>query len=234
MSINFSLLSFSYNFRKQLKGRCHNCGKHFLSKLGPKFSVSNIGVICSWCKVAYHKTEQCFDVTTENNICDLGLHKKIIIPPSWIIKLPRKGSFKSSLKHSPKRSASQGCADNVSLVEIVRKNGRIGPAINVATSVGVGPTGSGSTGAVRPGQSQHSSFVLKPIPSPSLCPVIVFVNPKSGGNQGAKLMQKFQWLLNPRQVFVTLKIYILSIKIFLGFCIFKLYIRFLTTNIQYL
>lgn len=32
-------------------------------------------------------------------------------------------------------------------------------------------------------------------------PVIIFINPKSGGNQGVKLLQKFQWHLNPRQVF---------------------------------
>lgn len=168
-----------------------------------------MGVICSWCKVAYHKTDQCFDANKENNICDLGLHKRIIVPPSWIIKLPRKGSFKSSLKHSPKRSASTAAADSICLVDIVRKNGRIGPAVQAPGAGAGAKTGSGT-----------HSFILKPIPSPGLCPVIVFVNPKSGGNQGAKLMQKFQWLLNPRQVILP--------KLYTMFAIVSLFLRCLT------
>ncbi|XP_078271229.1 diacylglycerol kinase zeta isoform X2 [Rhinoraja longicauda] len=44
-------------------------------------------------------------------------------------------------------------------------------------------------------------FIIKPIPSNLMKPLLVFVNPKSGGNQGAKIIQSFMWYLNPRQVF---------------------------------
>ncbi|CAG0887545.1 unnamed protein product [Darwinula stevensoni] len=59
-------------------------------------------------------------------------------------------------------------------------------------------SGSGSSGA---GSTEDKAFALKPIPGSSVSPLLVFINPKSGGNQGLKLLQKFQWLLNPRQVF---------------------------------
>lgn len=86
------------------------------------------------------------------------------------LQVPRKGSFKSSLKTSPNKRRQQQMARQESKDQ-----------------------GERSSVTAKP-------FCIKPIPS-KISPVLVFLNPKSGGNQGAKLMQKFQWLLNPRQVF---------------------------------
>ncbi|XP_023345984.1 eye-specific diacylglycerol kinase isoform X2 [Eurytemora carolleeae] len=159
--------------RKQMKGKCISCHKNFQSKLGSKFSSAAVGINCSWCKLALHNSDTCRALVVSNPVCDLGVHSGIIIPPSWIIKLPRKGSFKSSIKNSPKRSGEH----RLQICEKVRTE--------QATKV----------------PKEHPTFLLKPIPVAHGCPVIVFLNPKSGGNQGEKLMQKFQWLLNPRQVF---------------------------------
>ena len=137
---------------------------------------------CSWCKVAYHNKDSCFNTQRIEEECKLGVHSSIVVPPSWIVKLPRKGSFKSSLRKSPKkRSSKKKNKEKVqrSIRDVQRKLTRIYLFQD----------------------KDLKAFVIKPIPSTTVTPVLVFINPKSGGNQGTKLLQKFQWLLNPRQVF---------------------------------
>ncbi|XP_061176607.1 diacylglycerol kinase zeta-like isoform X2 [Saccostrea echinata] len=145
--------------RRRQEGKCKQCGKSFQQRFAFQ-SKEIIAISCSWCKAAYHNKVSCFMMQHIEEQCTLGAHQSIIVPPSWIIKLPKKGSFKSSLRK--KRRAS-----------IKRKKGK----------------------------EENRPFIIKPIPSPLLKPLLVFINPKSGGNQGAKLMHKFCWWLNPRQVF---------------------------------
>lgn len=100
-----------------------------------------------------------------------GNYAPIIVPPSWIVKLPSKGNFKSSIRVSNKNQA------NNKKNKLASKRGK------------------------KDDRREQRAFIVKPIPSAEVIPVIVYINPKSGGNQGVKLLGKFQQLLNPRQVF---------------------------------
>ncbi|TRY74667.1 hypothetical protein TCAL_11921 [Tigriopus californicus] len=152
--------------RTNLKGKCKGCGKSFQGKLAFGSSKEVVGESCSWCKYSYHMKDQCQKDKSQDDFCCLGVHKSVIVPSTWILKVPRKGSFKSSLKNSPSKNRR-----------------RKAEASSPTAEEGLRP------------------FCIKPIPDHKISPLLVFLNPKSGGNQGAKLMQKFQWLLNPRQVF---------------------------------
>lgn len=52
-----------------------------------------VAISCSWCKTAFHNKESCFNIQRIGENCTLGIHQDIIVPPSWIVKLPRKVSL---------------------------------------------------------------------------------------------------------------------------------------------
>ncbi|KRX89325.1 putative diacylglycerol kinase K06A1.6 [Trichinella pseudospiralis] len=66
-------------------GRCFKCSKSFQSKLMNKEVVV---IMCSWCKVSYHNKAKCFNTDLIEQTCDFGALKDIIIPPTWINKIP--------------------------------------------------------------------------------------------------------------------------------------------------
>ncbi|XP_051159647.1 eye-specific diacylglycerol kinase isoform X1 [Leptopilina boulardi] len=170
--------------RRSQKGKCSNCGKSFQSKLS--FSSKEIiAVSCSWCKTAYHNKESCFNVDRIGENCELGTNSSIIVPPSWIVKLPKKGSFKSSLRKSPRRNKKTSGSTSAASSRRKIKDSKEKE----------------NNKEKEKDEKEQKLWVIKPIPTTTVKPVIVFINPKSGGNQGSKLLQKFQWLLNPRQVF---------------------------------
>ncbi|XP_049311749.1 eye-specific diacylglycerol kinase isoform X3 [Bactrocera dorsalis] len=158
--------------RKMEKGKCKQCGKAVQGKLFGSKEI--VALSCAWCHEVYHNKESCFNQAKIGEECTLGNYAPIIVPPSWIVKLPTKGNFKSSIRVNNKT--------NVTITSSKKK-------------------GASKRQKQKEEKKEPRAFIVKPIPSPDVIPVIVFINPKSGGNQGVKLLGKFQHLLNPRQVF---------------------------------
>ncbi|XP_077370596.1 diacylglycerol kinase zeta-like isoform X2 [Festucalex cinctus] len=151
--------------RRRQEGKCKQCGKGFQQKFA-FHSKEIVAISCSWCKQAFHNKVSCFMLPQIEEVCPIGAHAALIVPPSWIVRVRR---CQASMKSSKKKKRTS----------FKRKSSKKG------------------TEDVR----QWKPFIIRPIPSPLMKPLVVFVNPKSGGNQGTKILQSFMWYLNPRQVF---------------------------------
>ncbi|XP_061833347.1 diacylglycerol kinase zeta-like isoform X4 [Nerophis lumbriciformis] len=151
--------------RRREEGKCKQCGKAFQQKFA-FHSKEIVAISCSWCKQAYHNKVSCFMLHQIEEVCPIGVHAALIVPPSWIVRVRR---CQTSMKTSKKKKRT-------SFKRKINKK---------ATEDG----------------RQWKPFTIRAIDSPLMKPLIVFVNPKSGGNQGTKIFQSFMWYLNPRQVF---------------------------------
>ncbi|XP_012274153.1 diacylglycerol kinase 1 isoform X1 [Orussus abietinus] len=163
-------------------GKCSKCRKTIKSYNGIT------GLHCRWCQLTLHN--RC--VSQVRAECSLGEHAVHILPPTAIcpVVLDRQRSLsrdsKRGSKHGPD-SSSIGSIDRLAC-----------------------PDQPGQADALSPRQSTHFSASSSSNQQPAMSfqitppsgttPLLVFINPKSGGRQGERMLRKFQYILNPRQV----------------------------------
>lgn len=129
--------------------------------------------------------------------CTLGEFRVHILPPTAIypVVLDRQRSF------SRDRRSTSGLSRSETSDPLPVRRKKMGQPPSSMSSITLelfwGKVES-SNPNITQGTSGPMSFQITP--PENTRPLLVFINPKSGGCQGPKLHRKFQYLLNPRQV----------------------------------
>ncbi|XP_066039929.1 diacylglycerol kinase iota isoform X6 [Chamaea fasciata] len=183
--------------RRRQEGKCKQCGKGFQQKFS-FHSKEIVAISCSWCKLAFHNKVTCFMLHHIEEPCSLGAHAAVIVPPTWIIKVKKPQVV--SIPGDEPDWAGDWSPEGETGVSYPYWEGWQN---SLKTSTRRKKRTSFKRKASKRGNEDNKGrpFVIKPISSPLMKPLLVFVNPKSGGNQGTKVLQMFMWYLNPRQVF---------------------------------